>query len=360
MQPVLSIKNLVMRYLTAGGDVKALNGVSLEIEPEEVVGIVGESGSGKTTLGLSITKLIPSPPAVYPGGRVDYKGIDLLQIPKGMMRYIRGTEVSMIFQEPLTSLNPVMSIGSQLAEAIRVRESRVSSTSDPETFRLAIQSGQVEKLNESSGAAGQSKEAIVEEGIQALKLVRITDPERVYLRYPHELSGGMRQRVMIAMALSQKPSLLIADEPTSALDVTTQAEILKLIKDLIHEVRTSVLFITHDLATVGHVTDRVAVMYAGEIIEEAPTRELLSNPRHPYTQGLIASFPSGYKRSPAIHPIPGMVPDLRNLPSGCKFHPRCPFAFEPCAERVPAWTTMAEKAEHGVACHLYGGEGKLA
>ena len=344
-----------MRYSTVAGDVKALNGVSLAIEPEEVVGIVGESGSGKSTLGLSITRLIPSPPALYPSGRVDYKGIDLLRVPTDMMKYIRGTEVSMIFQEPLASLNPVMSVGDQLAEAIKVRESRVSSTSDPEAFRLAVESRSVSKLVDRDRAAHMSKESIVEEGIQALKMVRITDPERVYRRFPYELSGGMRQRVMIAMALSEKPSLLIADEPTSALDVTTQAEILKLIKDLIHEVHTSVMFVTHDLAIVGHIADRVAVMYAGEIVEEAPTDELLTNPKHPYTRGLISSFPSGYKNSPAIQPIPGMVPDLRTPPSGCKFHPRCPYAFEPCAGQVPVWTETGT-AGHGVACHLYSGD----
>jgi peptide/nickel transport system ATP-binding protein len=340
-----------MRYTTTTGNVNALNGVNLNIYPEEVVGIVGESGCGKSTLGLSITKLIPSPPALFVGGSINYKGLDIMRVAPRMIKYVRGTEISMIFQEPLSSLNPVLSIGDQLSEAIDVRESRISSTIDHETFRSAIQNGSTANLRVKN-RDHRSKELIEEEAIQALKLVRITDPERIYQRYPHELSGGMSQRVMIAMALSQKPSLLIADEPTSALDVTTQAEILKLIRDLIHEVHTSVLFITHDLALVGYIADRIAVMYAGEIVETAPTDELLSNPLHPYTQGLIASFPSGFKNSPKISPIPGVVPDLRNLPNGCKFHPRCPHAFAPCLEGSVGWTEVSPG--HGVSCHLYG------
>jgi len=348
---VLSVENLVMRYATITGDVKALNGINLDIYPEEVVGIVGESGCGKSTLGLSITKLISSPPALFVDGSINYKGLDIMRVPQRMLKFVRGTEISMIFQEPLSSLNPVLTIGDQLSEAIMVRESRISSTIDHETFRTAVQNGSTTSLL-MKNRDHRSKELIEEEAIQALKLVRITDPERIYQRYPHELSGGMSQRVMIAMALSQKPSLLIADEPTSALDVTTQAEILKLIRDLIHEVHTSVLFITHDLALVGHIADRVAVMYAGEIVEMAPTDELLSNPLHPYTQGLIGSFPSGFKNSPKIASIPGTVPDLRNPPTGCKFHPRCPHAFAPCLEGNVGW--IEASPGHGVSCHLYG------
>jgi peptide/nickel transport system ATP-binding protein len=340
-----------MHYSTRTGDVKALNGINLEIYPEEVVGIVGESGCGKSTLGLSITKLIPSPPALFVGGNIYYKGLDIMRVPPRMIKFVRGTEISMIFQEPLTSLNPVLTIGDQLSEAIVVRESRLSSTRDDEAFRTAIQNGSTTNLL-LKNRDKHSKESIKAEAIQSLKLVRITDPERIFQRYPHELSGGMSQRVMIAMALSQKPSLLIADEPTSALDVTTQAEILKLIRDLIHEVHTSVLFITHDLALVGHIADRIAVMYAGEIVESAPTDELLSKPLQPYTQGLIASFPSGYKQSPQISSIPGNVPDLRNPPAGCKFHPRCPHVFDKCYEGTVGWTEVSPG--HGVSCHLYG------
>lgn len=343
-----------MRYSTSTGDVNALNGISLDIYPEEVVGIVGESGSGKSTLGLSITKLIPSPPARFESGTINYKGLDIMRVSPRMMKFVRGTEISMIFQEPVSSLNPVLSIGDQLSEAIMVRESRLSSTLDHNAFRNAVENGSTASLLIKDRNLQRNKEGVKEEAINALKLVRITDPERIYARYPFELSGGMAQRVMIAMALSQKPSLLIADEPTSALDVTTQAEILKLIRELIHEVHTSVLFITHDLALVEHIADRVAVMYAGEVVETAPTEELLSNPMHPYTKGLIGSFPTGYKKSSQISPIPGSVPNLRNPPSGCKFHPRCPNAFELCMDGKVGWTEVAPG--HGVACHLYSGK----
>jgi peptide/nickel transport system ATP-binding protein len=290
---------------------------------------VGESGSGKSTLGLAIIGLLPVPPAKQIAGTVVYKGVNLSELDREKMRGYRGTEIAMIFQEPITSLNPVYKIGTQIQEAIAIRDLRKPSNSQHDNRT-------------------QDRH---EEVIASLKMVRIPDSESVADRYPFELSGGMRQRVMIAMALAQKPSLLIADEPTTALDVTTQAEVLKLMRNLMDEVDTSILLITHDLAVASQVADRVAVMYAGEIVEEAEVNELFTQPLHPYTNGLLSCIPTGSKKKAILKPIQGNVLDLRETYNYCKFAPRCPYAMDKC------WTTKpplhTSRAEHRVACYLY-------
>lgn len=345
---LLEIKNLAVEYSTVRGQVRAINEVSLQIEPQQVMGVVGESGCGKSSLGLSVIGLLPVPPAKYVKGSILYKGLDLLKIPRRSMKYLRGTEIFMIFQEPLTALNPVLTIGTQMGEAIAVRKKRNSL--DGKDYIAAVAEDRVSeiKLNKEKIKGEELKKDVID----ALKLVRIPDPERICGRYPHELSGGMRQRICIGMALSEKPSLLIADEPTSALDVTTQAEILRLIMKLVDELHTSVIFVTHDLATVEQVADRIAVMYAGEIVEEGPAEILLSAPQHPYTTGLISSFPSGYKDTGLIPSIPGTIANLAKPPTGCKFHPRCRYTFDPCSKEIPE--LMTTSPGHTVACYLYG------
>jgi peptide/nickel transport system ATP-binding protein len=292
---------------------------------------VGESGCGKTSLGLGIIGLLPTPPANNVRGRVIYKGVNLLDLDKEEIRRYRGTEIAMIFQEPITSLNPVYKIGTQIAEAIAIRDSR-------------------KRENDSDGDVRKSSDPR-EEIIANLKMVRIPDAENIIHRYPFELSGGMRQRVMIAMALAQKPSLLIADEPTTALDVTTQAQVLKLMHNLMDEVDTSILLITHDLAVASQVADKVAVMYGGQIVEVAEVNDLFSEPLHPYTQGLLSCIPSGTKRKARLKPIQGNVVDLRETMNYCKFAPRCPFVMDRCRTAKP--DLLKTKGKHSVACYLH-------
>jgi oligopeptide/dipeptide ABC transporter ATP-binding protein len=350
---LLEIKDLTVSYSTASREIKAVRKVSLKLDSKEVLGIVGESGSGKSTLGLSIMRLLPTPPARYIGGSIFYKGLDLLKIHPRLMNFFRGTEIAIIFQEPLTSLNPVLTIGEQISEALIIRKSR--ETFGEDILRLVSEGVDPRKLITKKRI---SNGELRKETIEILKSVRIADPERIQAMYPHQLSGGMRQRVMIAMALAERPSILIADEPTSALDVTTQAEILQLIKKLVSEERTAVIFITHDLAILRQVATRLAVMYAGKIVEEVQADELYSNPLHPYTKGLLASLPTGYKESGPLPTIPGRVPDLGNLPAGCKFHPRCIWAFERCLQNEPDLYGIGDK--HKVACYLYSGEMEFA
>jgi peptide/nickel transport system ATP-binding protein len=310
----------------------------MSIRPHELVAAVGESGCGKTTLGLSIIGLLPIPPAEYVAGEVEFNGKNLLELAPDEMRLYRGTEIAMIFQEPMTSLNPVFKIGNQIQEAIKLRDSRGkgSETSKRKTLGWSPRKGVNDK-----------KKQIVD----VLNLVRIPDPERVVDRYPFELSGGMRQRVMIGMALAQKPSLLIADEPTTALDVTTQAQVLKLMRGLMEEVDTSILLITHDLAVASQVADRIAVMYAGQIVEDGEVLDLFSHPLHPYTQGLLACIPSGSKERMKLKPIEGSAPDLRSIPKACKFAPRCPYVMKRCVATKPELTV--KEGSHRVACYLY-------
>jgi len=314
--------------------VHALDSVSVAIEPRSLTAIVGESGCGKSTLGLAVIGLLPIPPAKEIVGKVVYKGVNLLELDGEQMRRYRGTEIAMIFQEPITSLNPVYKIGTQIEEAIAIRDSRNTGKS----------------ANSEDNGKVKSRDR-GEEILASLKMVRIPDPESVADRYPFELSGGMRQRVMIAMALAQKPSLLVADEPTTALDVTTQAEVLKLMRNLMDEVDTSILLITHDLAVASQVADRVAVMYGGQIVEEAEVNELFSQPLHPYTNGLLSCIPTGSKKKARLKPIQGNVLDLRETTNYCKFSPRCPHVMDKCWTAKPDLQRL--RAKHPAACYLY-------
>lgn len=302
--PLLQVQDLHVKFFTDEGTVHAVSGVSLTVEEKQTLGIVGESGCGKSVTSLAIMRLIP-PPGIITTGAILFRGEDLLKKDEREMRKIRGNKIAMIFQDPMTSLNPVLTIGYQVQEAIQLHQ-RVP------------------------------KEVAVERTIQMLRLVRIPDPEKGYRQYPHQFSGGMRQRVMIAMALSCHPDLLIADEPTTALDVTIQAQILDLMQRLQAELKTSVILITHNLGIVAQSCDEVIVMYAGQVVEHAPVEEIFREPKHPYTIGLLSSLPRLDSRTKTrLSAIPGQPPHPVNLPPGCPFAPRCPKIFEPCIERDP-------------------------
>jgi oligopeptide/dipeptide ABC transporter ATP-binding protein len=321
-EPLLSIRGLRTHFYTEAGVAKAVDGVDLDVLPGEVLGLVGESGSGKSVTALSILRLVPDPPGRIVSGEIRFKGRDLLKLAWEEVRAIRGKEISMVFQEPMTSLNPVFTIGMQVMEVILAHET---------VSRQAAHARAVEMLTE----------------------VGIPDAPARMDQYPHELSGGMRQRVMIAMALALTPALLIADEPTTALDVTIQAQILDLMLEMKarHEA-SAVLLITHNLAVVAETCDRVAVMYGGKIQEVAPVGELFHAPLHPYTQGLLASLPrvDGMKAD-RLTMIPGSVPDIHSLPVGCKFVTRCSERFEPCPDIEPPLVEITPG--HWVRCHLH-------
>jgi peptide/nickel transport system ATP-binding protein len=322
-EPLLQIRGLRTHFFTESGVAKAVDGVDLDIRPGEVLGLVGESGSGKSVTALSILRLIPDPPGRIVGGEILFRGRDLLNLSWDEIRKVRGKDISMIFQEPMTSLNPVFRIGRQVMEIILEHE--------PQT----------------------TKEQARARAIDMLAKVGIPDPETRINQYPHELSGGMRQRVMIAIALALNPALLIADEPTTALDVTIQAQILDLMLELKarHEAG-AILLITHNLAVVAETCDRVAVMYGGKIQEVAPVRELFYNPLHPYTRGLLGSLPRvDGERAVRLTTIPGSVPDIHSLPVGCKFTTRCPERFEPCPDIEPP--LIEATPDHWVRCHLH-------
>ncbi|HMQ09793.1 MAG TPA: ABC transporter ATP-binding protein [Oligoflexia bacterium] len=307
MSNVLSINNLKTYFKTEGGVVKACDGVSYELKKGEVLGVVGESGSGKSVTAMSVMQLIPQPPGYYAGGEIMFEGKDLLKLSQRQMRDIRGQSISMIFQDPMTALNPYLKIGTQLIEVlVRHRTKKMSS------------------------------DAAFKRCVEMMARTGIPMPDKRMNMYPHELSGGLRQRVMIAMALLNEPSVLIADEPTTALDVTIQAQILDLIKELNHNFGTSVIFISHNLGVVAGMTDRVAVMYAGRVVETASTFELFKNPQHPYTKALLASLPRlDEEKGSSLKPIVGLPPSLEDLPSGCYFHPRCPKKVEKCEHNYP-------------------------
>ncbi len=324
-ETLVGVKDLRTYFYTEDGLVPAVDGISFDIRKGEFLGLVGESGCGKSVTSLSIMGLLPKPMGrIMAGSSITLEGVDLVALPERTMRGIRGNKISMIFQEPMTSLNPVFTIGAQLSEVF-IHHKRVSR-----------------------------KEAWAQ-SVGMLKLVGISRPEKVAEEYPHALSGGMRQRVMIAMALACKPRLLIADEPTTALDVTIQAQILELMKELKNELDAAVMLITHNLAVVAETCQRIIVMYAGRIIEEATTVELFDNPLHPYTRGLLASIPSLVKDKEVLDSIPGVVPNLLNLPSGCRFAPRCAKAMEICLEEYPAMTVLGP--DRRVACHLCSASG---
>jgi oligopeptide/dipeptide ABC transporter ATP-binding protein len=302
---LLDVRNLRTHFKVLDGIVPAVDGVSFSLERGKSIGIVGESGSGKSVTALTIMRLLDIPPGeVMPGSEVWFDGREILGMPLEQMRKIRGNDMAMIFQEPLTSLNPVFTVGDQIAEQV-VLHKRV-------------------KYKE-----------VWDRAIESLKLVGIPSPERRVKQYPHEMSGGMRQRVMIAMALAWDPQLIIADEPTTALDVTIQAQILELIKRIQEETGTALLLITHDLAVVAETVQRVAVMYAGKIVETGTVAETLLAPRHPYTEGLITSIPSRVEKGQRLNVIRGTVPNPFRMPKGCRFEPRCPYAFEPCKPFEP-------------------------
>lgn len=322
MPPLLEIKELTTVFDTNRGRIKAVDGVSLSLQPGETLGIVGESGCGKTMLALSIMRLIPANGSII-NGAVFFQGQDLLRLSAEEIRSRRGNEIAMIFQEPMTSLNPVLRIGEQIAEAIRLHQKL------PAREALAL-------------------------SIEQLREVGIPEPERRVQDYPHQLSGGMRQRVMIAMAMSCNPRLLLADEPTTALDVTIQAQILDLISDLKKKNNMAVILITHDLGIVAQTADKVAVMYAGKIVENSPVDAMFADPLHPYTMGLIASLPTGCgeDRQKYLPTIPGSVPSLYNLPAGCRFQERCSWAESLCAEQEPNLEEI--NPGHFVACWKAG------
>jgi len=354
MGSLLSIENLTVDYETYSKRITAVDNISIELRQDEFLAVVGESGCGKSTLGLSVIGLLPKKTAKVTGS-VQYKGTDLLKLSGGKIREYRGTEVAMIFQEPLTSLSPVYRVEEQIAEAIMVREARkrghkVSSTVMQEAYtkNSSAKPSKFPALNWRRKIPSELRNEVIE----YLKLVRIPDPEQVLDRYPFELSGGMTQRVMIAMALSQEPALLIADEPTTALDVTTQAQVLKLMKELIRKVLTSILLVTHDLAVASQVADRVIVMYAGEIAEDADVHGIFSKPLHPYTSGLLSCIPSGFKEDSELHAIAGTLPDLGVRSVGCKFAPRCPRVMQVCGTKRPP--ELAIDQNRKVSCFLYG------
>jgi oligopeptide/dipeptide ABC transporter ATP-binding protein len=338
-QPLLEIKNLNVSYRSAVKTIRAIDNVSLSVNRSEIIAIVGESGSGKSTLGLSIINLLQKPPAVVDSGQILFQGKDVIKLPEREMASLRGTGISMIFQDPLSSLDPVYTVGWQISEAIAMREKR-SASWKPGPFKRedsepAPPSGGARRVVGVRLPRSRRRGAYSEEVIEALKRVQIADPERVIDRYPHELSGGMAQRVMITNAIVQRPSLLIADEPTSALDVTTQAQVLRLMREMRRDLGASILLITHDLAVAAQVADRVVVMYAGEVVEFSDASRIFKKPLHPYTEGLLNSIPRKYREEGRLEAIPGDVPDLRSPPSGCRFHPRCKYAFERCAAERP-------------------------
>ncbi len=321
---LLEIRGLKTDFLTDDGTVHAVDGVDLAVERGETLGLVGESGCGKSVTALSVLKLIPMPPGRIVDGRILWRGRDIVPLGPHDMQKIRSKEIAIVFQEPMTSLNPVYTVGDQIAEVIRLHE-------------------------------GLGKRAALDRTVEMLRLVHIPNPERRIRDYPHQFSGGMRQRVMIAMALACDPALLIADEPTTALDVTIQAQILDLLAEMKSRLGMAVLLITHAMGVVAETAQRVAVMYAGKVVEEAPVGELFAQPRHPYTQGLIRSIPRvdrAATRKSRLESIAGVVPSLLDPMPGCRFAPRCPFARAACLEAPPPLREIA--AGHKVACVLYG------
>jgi len=313
---LLEVKSLRTSFITDMGEVRAVDGMSFSVEPGKLLGIVGESGSGKTATVLSIMRLLPASARIT-SGEILFEGEDLLKLAEHEMRAIRGAQIAMIFQEPMTSLNPVFTIGSQIGEAIRLHQ---------RTQRR------------------ETRDRVIE----ALKMVGIADPERRIDDYPHQLSGGMRQRVMIAMALSCSPRLLIADEPTTALDVTIQAQILDLIQELQSRLGLAVILVTHDLGIVAEYADDVTIMYAARVMEQAPAGELFRNPLNPYTKGLLESIPGVEKTARRLQAIPGIIPSAMNPPPGCRFHPRCPMAIGECSTIDPPLELKADN--HRAAC----------
>jgi oligopeptide transport system ATP-binding protein len=318
MPPLLQVRDLKTYFFTDDGVVKAVDGISYDVQEGETLGLVGESGCGKSVSALSVLRLIPNPPGKIVGGEVIFDGQDLLKLDEEEIRHIRGNKIAMVFQEPMTSLNPVLTVGRQLTESLELHM-------------------------EMDGSAAQRR------AIQLLDMVQISEAATRINDYPHQFSGGMRQRVMIAMALSCNPKLVLADEPTTALDVTIQAQVLEILARLSSELGTSVVIITHNLGVVARYADRVNVMYAGKIVEMASAQELYRNPRHPYTVGLLKSVPRlDQARKMKLEVIEGTPPDLIDMPQGCPFYPRCAYRVERCAQEMPPLIPVADK--HQAAC----------
>lgn len=317
-EKLLNIKNLSINYITEDEKVLAVNDLEIELNEGETLGLVGETGAGKTTTALGIMRLVPNPPGKIMSGEIEFQGRDILKLSEDEMRGIRGSQISMIFQDPMTSLNPVLTVGDQIAEVIQIHE------------KISLK----ESLDKAS---------------EMLELVGI--PGNRLNDFPHQFSGGMKQRVVIAIALACNPKLLIADEPTTALDVTIQAQVLDLMNNLKEKLKTSMLLITHDLGVVAQVCDKVAIMYAGEIVESGSLEDVFNNPKHPYTHGLFDSIPSLDSEVTRLKPIKGLMPDPTDLPSGCKFHPRCPYAKSACSVEIPKFVGNGHKTR----CLAYEG-----
>ncbi|MHA1104479.1 MAG: ABC transporter ATP-binding protein [Promethearchaeota archaeon] len=377
---LLQIKNLKTYFYTEEGVVKAVDGTSFDIYEDEVIGLVGETGCGKSVTALSILNLVRAPGKILEG-QILFKGQNLVELNKKEMRNYRGKEITMIFQDPLNSLNPVMTVGTQVGEIFLLHQNDILKAElDRKLLERKKKQQEAKKLKnelkENEERLSEKEREDLEQRIEQIKSetahvpvlkdikddfsakiikeVGIADSRAILKRYPHELSGGMRQRVMIAMALSCNPALLIADEPTTALDVTIQAQIIDLMKRLIVKFNTSILLITHDLGIIAELSDRVAVMYSGNIVEYATADDLFKNPRHPYTKGLIAAIPSIELKNKKLKTIRGMVPNLIYPPSGCRFHPRCDFRLEICDKIKPKLNEIGHK--YFVACHLFDPE----
>ena len=326
-ETILEIKDLCVEFQTVEGTVHAVDHLNYTLHKGEKLGIVGESGSGKSVSSLGMMQLIPNPPGRITGGEILYHGKDLVKASEKEMQKIRGNEISMIFQEPMTSLNPIIKCGKQIAESLRLHR-------------------------------GMKKKEAMEEAVRMMRAVGIANPEVRAHEYPHQMSGGMRQRVMIAMALACQPQILIADEPTTALDVTIQAQILDLIRGLNESMGTSVVFITHDLGVVSELCDTVIVMYTGHIVEQAPVKELFESPKHPYTKGLLNAIPKITKERNPLETIEGMVPNPTERIEGCSFSPRCPYATEQCRKAEPPMTELPDGRL--VRCWQYAKENEEA
>ena len=324
MDLVLDIKDLVVHYETEDSDVHAVNGIDIAIGKQRTLGLVGETGAGKTTTALSIMNLVPDPPGVIKSGSITLEGRDVLKMSEAELEAMRGNDVAMIFQDPMTALNPVMTVGEQIAESLELHQNL-------------------------------KPEEALEKAKEMLKLVGIAEARAT--DYPHQFSGGMKQRVVIAIALACSPKLLIADEPTTALDVTIQAQVLELMKDLINNRDMSMLMITHSLGIVAEICDDMAVMYAGRIVEKGTVDDVFNSMRHPYTEGLFNSLPNLKEQGEMLEPIKGLMPDPADLPPGCTFAPRCPYATEACSASVPTLQSVDGSSTHFVACHAYARPG---
>jgi oligopeptide/dipeptide ABC transporter ATP-binding protein len=368
-EPLLEIRNLKVNFYTYAGVVRALDGINLKIRKGETLGLVGETGCGKSVTSLAIMRLVPDPPGKIEAGEIMLRGEDLLKKSEEAMRKVRGNDGTMVFQDPSTFLNPVMTIGDQISETLLIhrdlrkdlQEERIREKSDslakttPQSDAARILREEIKSLELSPANARVSRRELkriaLKKSVELLRTVRMAEPESALRQYPHELSGGMRQRVIIAMAIACGPELLIADEPTTALDVTIQAQILDLLNELKLTVGLSVMFITHDLGIVAETCEEVAVMYAGNIVEVAETNRLFENPLHPYTQALLRAIPKISERKNELESISGSVPNLIDPPNGCRFHPRCPFVMEVCRKFKPESEEV--ELDHFVACHLH-------